>query len=291
MSLGPRGVLALVVVLATLGACRGGDDTTGALQPGDLYVALGDSYTAAPANGPPAAKDGCIRTTANYPHQVAERMDLKLTDVSCSGAMTEHVTRTQELGLVSRPPQIDAVSRETDLVTIGLGANDFNLFAGVAFACTRSRGADPTGSPCTTANAAAGAHSIERRIPQVQRRIAAVIRLVQRRAPKARIVVVGYPQIFPTAGPCEELPLADGDFPLARRFNELLVGAQKRAAAQTKVQYLDVFAATKGHDICAEEPWIAGAKPARPDAMFYHPYPEEQDAIADLLVGLLVSQR
>jgi lysophospholipase L1-like esterase len=287
----PLRVAAIVAAMALLSACVnwGGDPAPGEgqLREGDEYVALGDSYTAAPGTGPVEVKDGCLRSSTNYPHQVAERLDLKLIDVSCSGATTQHAVNPQALGTVSRPPQVDAVSGTTDLVTVSLGANDFNVFAGILFSCPALRAKDPAGAPCTALDAAAGKNSVKRRGAQIEKRIVEVVRLVKQRAPKARIIIVGYPQFFPVDGPCDQLPLAAGDFALARHVNELLVRAQLEAAAKLKVEYVDVFTATKGHDMCADEPWIAGLRPARPKAMFYHPFPKEQRVVADMLVKLL----
>jgi lysophospholipase L1-like esterase len=257
------------------------------LSKGDQYVAIGDSYTSAPRIGPRTDRIGCLQTTDNYPHQVAKRLGLELTDVSCGGATTQQLTRPQLLGNVSQPPQIDALSRTTDLVTISLGANDFGIFGGVVFVCPAVRAKDPTGAPCTTANAAAGKNSVEHRVASLEKRLVAVIELVKKRAPKAQVVVVGYPQFFPAAGPCDQLPLADGDFSLAHKVNKELVDVQKTAAAKSKVKYVDVFDATKGHDMCSAEPWMAGLKPGRADAMPYHPLPQEQRAVTDLLVDLL----
>jgi lysophospholipase L1-like esterase len=257
------------------------------LHKGDQYVAIGDSYTSAPRIGPPADRIGCLQTTDNYPHQVSRRLGLELTDVSCGGATTQQLTQPQQLGNISQPPQIDALSRTTDLVTISLGANDFGIFGGVVFVCPAVRAKDPTGEPCTAANAAAGKNSVEHRVASLEKRLVAVIELVKKRAPKARVVVVGYPQFFPSAGPCDQLPLADGDFPLAHKVNKELVQAQKDAAATSKVEYVDVFDATKGHDMCAAEPWMAGLRPGRADAMPYHPFPQEQHAVTELLVDLL----
>lgn len=279
----------MVLALAALSGCgnKAGDLAPKPIHKGDQYVALGDSYTAAPRTGPPAADDGCLQTTVNYPRLVAKRLDLDLTDVSCGGASTVQVTEAQPLGPHRAPPQKDALTGATDLVTISLGANDFNTFGAVLFFCPAVRAKDPTGAPCTEATDAAGQDSLERRIGQIATRLVAVIRLVKQRAPEARIVVVGYPQFFPKAGPCAQLPLAAGDYALARRVNVLLVAAQKKAAERTKVDYLDVFAATKGHDMCADDPWIAGVNLTRTDAQVYHPYPEEQRAVADLLVDHL----
>jgi lysophospholipase L1-like esterase len=282
----------IAVALSSLSAC--GDDAPRSAAPGqkqlregDQYVAIGDSYTSAPRTGPPTDRVGCLQTTMNYPHQVSRRLRLTLIDVSCGGATTEHLTRPQPLGDISQPAQIDALSSATDLVTIGLGANDFGVFGGVVYVCTSVRMKDPTGAPCTAANAAAGTNSVEDRIARLEKRLIAANELVKKRAPKARVVVVGYPQFFPAEGPCDQLPLADGDFPLAHRVNEQLVQAQKNAAAKSNVEYVDVFTATEGHDMCAADPWIAGLTPDRPAAMFYHPYPEEQNAVAELLVDLL----
>ncbi len=273
--------------MASLGACGEAAKDSNTLRKGDEYVALGDSYTAAPGTGPVAAKDGCLRSTTNYPHQVATRLGLKLTDVSCSGATTQHALNPQALGSISRPPQMDAVSGTTDLVTVSLGANDFNVFAGILFTCTALRAKDPAGAPCTALDTAAGKNSVEQRSVQIEKRIVALARLAKSRAPAARVVIVGYPQFFPSDGPCDQLPLAAGDYKLARRINELLVKAQRQAAATSKVEYLDVFTATEAHDMCAADPWIAGLNPDQPKAMFYHPYPREQRVVADLLVDLL----
>jgi lysophospholipase L1-like esterase len=255
------------------------------IEKGDEYVAIGDSYTSAPDTG--ASADTCFHTTTNYPHQVAARLGLKLKDVSCGGAKTDHVTAPQISGSTQRPPQADALSRGTRLVTVSLGANDFNTFTAATFGCIALRSADPSGAPCQKADATATGRTVEKNMDEIEQRIVDVIRLVAARAPRARIVVVGYPEFFPTTGPCEQLPLALGDYPFAHRINELLVRAQQRAAARTHAEYVDVFTASRGHDMCARDPWIAGLRPTRSGAMLLHPYPEEQRLVADLLVHLL----
>ena len=62
----------------------------------DRYVALGDSYTAAPLVPPTDTSNVCLRSGANYPALVAEAMPgTTLTDVSCSGATTANTTTPQ----------------------------------------------------------------------------------------------------------------------------------------------------------------------------------------------------
>ncbi|HUP99452.1 MAG TPA: SGNH/GDSL hydrolase family protein [Aeromicrobium sp.] len=256
-----------------------------AIEKGEEYVAIGDSYTSAPGTG--SSADNCFQTTTNYPHKIAARLGLKLKDVSCGGATTEHVSAPQILGSTRRPPQADAVSPDTDLVTISLGANDSNIFSAVTFGCITLRSRDPAGAPCQQSDAAAVGRTVEQNTEETEQHLVDAIRLVAARAPAARIVVVGYPEFFPTTGPCAQFPLALGDYPFAHRINELLVRAQKRAAARTQAEYVDVFTASQGHDMCARDPWIAGLRPTRSDAMLLHPYPEEQRLVAELLVHLL----
>jgi lysophospholipase L1-like esterase len=284
-----------LLVLLTMAGCSQGDGPgtppkagpvdVRAIEKGDEYVAIGDSYTSAPGTG--TSTDDCLQTTTNYPHKVAAKLGLKLKDVSCGGATTTNVTAPQTIGSTHRPPQGDALSRDTDLVTISLGANDFNTFGTVAFGCIALRTEDPPGAPCQKADAAATARTLEQNTQDTEQLLVDAIRLVAERAPSARIIVVGYPEFFPKSGPCAELPLALGDYAFAHRMNELLVRAQKRAATQTKVEYVDVFTASRGHDMCAKDPWIAGLHPTRTDARPFHPFPEEQQFVADLLIDLL----
>lgn len=291
--------LLIAGLVLTAGALVGvslwdGPDTTHEAGPrevrpinqGDEYVALGDSYTSAPGTGR-STDDACLQTAANYPHTVAEELGLRLTDVSCGGAKTNHVTESRIFRSTHHPPQADAISPGTDLVTVGIGGNDVNVFGVVAYVCTTLRARDPSGAPCQTDFAARRGSNIERRADRMEESLVGVIKHVAKGAPSARIVVVGYPELFPKAGPCEQLPLALGDYAFAYRINELVVRAQKRAAARTNVEYVDVFTASRGHNMCAKDPWIAGLRPTRSDAMPLHPYPEEQQLVADLLLDLL----
>jgi hypothetical protein len=48
------------------------------------YVALGSSFAAGPGIAPVVQK-AALRSGRNYPHQVAERLSLRLVDVTCTG--------------------------------------------------------------------------------------------------------------------------------------------------------------------------------------------------------------
>ena len=288
----PTAAAALVAV-ALLAGCQGEPPDVGAtngqpIGPHDEYVALGDSYTAAPFTGDKDSDDGCVRSDVNYPHLVAEELDLDLTDVSCGGATTDSLDTEQVTVEGSRrPPQLEALSEDTDLVTIGIGANDFNLFGSLVQQCVVVATQDPNGAPCTEADQKNGESEVEGRIDKIRTRLLFAIGQIADAAPNARVLVVGYPQFAPAAGTCEALPIAKGDYALARRFNELINLALVDAAAAADAEFVDVYTATEGHDICGEEPWIAGLEPRGDDAAPFHPYPEEQQAVADLIVRKL----
>lgn len=275
-------LLAAALVAVTLSAC----EKSSSSEP--EYVALGDSYTAGPLIGRPDGRNGCVRSHNNYPHLLAKKADLDLTDVSCSGAATDAVEGEQRVRARSIAPQIDAVSKDTDLVTIGLGLNDLGLSVRVFIKCVQLGMSDPTGAPCTEADQAAGANSIQAALDQMADRIGGVVDAVTARAPKAQIVLVGYPTIFPAEGTCSELAIAAADVPLVQHVVDSINATMATVAEDRGATYLDTATPSKGHDICADDPWIAGTAAAkgRP-GLAWHPYAEEQVVVADLLAELV----
>jgi lysophospholipase L1-like esterase len=254
------------------------------------YVALGDSYTAGP-NVPPVdtTSGGCFRSSGNYPSLVAGSLDPdEFVDASCGGATTVNTTDVQQTTSGTVPPQFDALDEQTDLVTIGLGGNDFNLFATLIGYCPTLREEDPTGAPCREAlDEQVGGDRLRDVLPRIRDRLADVVRGVRERAPQAEVLLVGYPEIIPEEGTCpERLPLATGDYPYAREVSEGLNAAVRAAARRVDVRYLDVAEVTAGHDICSDDPWVNGRQPAS-DAQIYHPFPEHQEAVAVLVLEAL----
>ena len=78
-------VLTVVVVVLL-----GGIGTSDPVRPTyHHYVAMGDSFTAAPFVPLTDVAYGCYRSSNNYPHLVAEALHIDdLRDRSCSGAQT-----------------------------------------------------------------------------------------------------------------------------------------------------------------------------------------------------------
>jgi hypothetical protein len=292
-----RTLIALAVLGAVLTGC--GSDPETAPPPGpaettgsptaaptryDQYVALGDSYTAAPLVPPTDTSNACLRSGVNYPALVARGMPgTALTDVSCSGAATENMTDPQRGMTGAVPPQFDALHHATDLVTIGLGGNDEGLFGAVLGDCTKLASSDPSGSPCAARFEGRTDASLDR----IRSNVAGVVAGVRERSPDARVLLVGYPQIVPESGTCDDLPLAEGDYAFARQVNEDLNDAVEEAAGDTDAEYVDVWEPSEGHDICGDEPWINGRVTAAGRALAYHPLAVEQAAVAELVLDVL----
>lgn len=282
--LGAASVLAACSTAPTHPHVSAAKNRTRAIVSGDRYVALGDSYTAAPYTGPTVADDGCIQSSTNYPHQLAAALGLRLDDVSCGGSLTSSITGSFKTSTGKRKvPQLDAVTRDTALVTVSIGANDGQVFAAMTSACLNYEHGAASGAPCRTIDAGAGRNqSNSAKIGRMELDLENVLAAVIRKAPEARVIVVGYPSIVPPAKPCAQFPFATGDVPWARHLNELLAHAQQQAARAVGAEYVDMLALSAGHDVCGAQPWIAGVKPVA-DAAPFHPYPVEQLAVANAL--------
>lgn len=278
---------ACLVLLLGLAACSEDVDATQnkrtVIKAGDAYVALGDSYTSGGYLGEQTGPAGCLQTDGNYPHLLAEALDLELSDASCGGAAPRHLEQPQLIGGERVSPQLDAVTEDTKLVTLGIGGNQDGVFASVVVTCVNLGGEAPGGEPCTDL-AEKNTVKLARIYDQIADDIHDAVGEILDRAPQARVVVVGYPQIVPATGWCPALPLAPADYGVAREVFSKVTGALEEGAREAGAEYVDVWSASEGHDICAADPWAAGAAPDPDRGGFaFHPYAEEHQAVADLL--------
>ena len=290
---------ALAAALLALTACSGTPEQTpaaplsggAAAEAGNLprpqrYVALGDSFTAAPLVPVTDVADGCFRSDGNYPSLLADALDLRLTDVSCSGATTRNLVRRQStVQEAFARPQLRVLDAGTDLVTLGIGGNDFGLFGGLVQTCLNLRSSDPQGAPC--ADSAVGKRLVSR-VPDVGRNVERALGRVQERAPHARVILVGYPQIAPSEGACPRLmPFAAGDVAFGDQVVRELDEALADAAAAAGVEYLDLYTASEGHDVCSAHPWVNGLRTQPGVALAFHPLAAGARATASLLEDLV----
>ncbi|MFI8347805.1 SGNH/GDSL hydrolase family protein [Streptomyces sp. NPDC085596] len=249
------------------------------------YVALGDSYTSGPLI-PRQVDANCARSDRNYPSLVAAgRRVGTFKDVSCSGATTAEMWRAQG----TNGPQLDAVNRGTDLVTVQIGGNDVG-FGSIIATCARLGTGDPTGNPCERSYRAAGydelAVAVARTAPKVDR----VLRAVRARAPHARVLLVGYPDLLPDdgSGCFPSVPFARGDFPYLRDTGKRVNLMLRLVAAWNRVEYVDTYGPTVGHDMCKApaERWIEPLQPASPAAPA-HPNERGEAAMATAVLDRL----
>jgi len=270
--------------LLGLGACVLGPPSTASIEPSAKYVAMGSSFAAGP--GIPdyyeASPAPCYRSTQNYAHQLAARLDLALTDVSCSGATTAHFTEPRG----SIPPQLDALTPDTRLVTITIGGNDLGYIGGLSAAsCAGLQKETGVESNCSPP----AAFPAELTFENLAQRMDAIAKEVRRRAPEAQLVFVDYLAVLPEAGTCAATPLdefaADGARYTARRLAEIT----RKVAGDNNASIITASEFSKGHDACSAEPWMHGyPRPGAPvSGAMYHPNVAGMTAVADALEKLL----
>lgn len=286
-----RIALAAATVMAALTASTAAASAgTPAQRPGAQgkeavrYVALGDSFSSGP--GMPDQTDvTCGRSARNYPSLIAAELGAaSFTDATCAGADTTHMTNPQE----TTPPQLDALRPDTTLVTIGIGGNDLDL-AGILTRCVVLGQVAPYGAPCKTSFTLLGTDEIGSRIATTAGKVSAVLAEIHGRSPRAEVLVVGYPAIFPDDGTAcrPTVPLATGDFPWIRdkekQLNSMLA---QQAGAQQDV-YVDAYAPSVGHDACkpAGVRWIEPADTA--EAAGFHPNAAGHRSTADAALATL----
>jgi lysophospholipase L1-like esterase len=267
------GLLLTVLLTVLLTACSSG--AVPAPKPPvprfERYVALGDSYSAGPLIPTTDLAGGCARSDHDYPSLVARRLHARtFVDVTCSGATTADLAGFQHPFPSSRvPPQLRAVTKGTDLVTIGIGGNDLDLFGTLVDTCTRLRSADPAGDPCTRHFAAR--HTLSSVARTIGARVRGALVAIRHKAPRATVVLVGYLRLVPDHGTCAALPLAAGDYAFGRRVSRALAAAMRQAAHRAGVLFVDMYAASRGHSVCSRHPWVNGAVTDRQRALAYHP--------------------
>ncbi|MBW1596691.1 SGNH/GDSL hydrolase family protein [Streptomyces sp. JJ38] len=212
------------------------------------YVNLGDSFSAGSGILPLAEGSNplCTQAAANYAHTLAEEHGYALTDVSCGGAQTSHFTSSQFPGVA---PQADALSEETDLVTMTIGGNDNNTFISAVLACG-SAGllTFGHGSPCQNIYGDSFEEAVR---TSTYANVVGALKTVKEKAPNARVAISGYPWLLPPTGGCFPfMPIARGDVPYLRDLQTTLNDAVERAAEATGAVYVDQSAASEGHDAC-----------------------------------------
>jgi lysophospholipase L1-like esterase len=251
-------------------------------RPGPM-VALGDSYTAgALLPSDLAARPlGCLRSTKAYPALVAAALGAPLTDAACASAGVSDMTAAQRSGIGTNPPQLSALAPDDSLVVLTLSGDDIG-FTNVLDECMELSFTDPWGSPCRAHYASGGTDQLAALVKAEAPRMTAVLADIAARAPRARIVMVGYPDLFPLSGGCwPAVPITGGDIAYLRGI-ELQLNAMLAADAKKgRATFVNTYTPTIGHDFCQPERIrdVEGLLPGS-WALPFHPNARGQAAIA-----------
>lgn len=236
-------------------------DSAAAEEPLD-YVALGDSYAAAPiVPENDWSQPACLNSKSGYPEVAADATGAQLTDVSCSGAKVSDFAGRQ-FGIM--PPQYDALGKKTDVVSLTIGGNDTNLVA-ATLSCLNVL-PEPSGFSCADRYTAGGRDKLAEDIDAWKPVLGKALATIRDRAPNARVYVVGYGDYIRKGGCFPTQPIWGKDADYIQGTVNKLSAALREGSAAHGATYVDGFAATAGHDSCAPpaERYTEGLIPTHP---------------------------
>ncbi|WP_291414171.1 SGNH/GDSL hydrolase family protein [Actinophytocola sp.] len=147
-------------------------------------VALGDSYGSGTGAGDyldgTGVANGCWRSSNSYSETLVARLrdrgrQVTFTNVTCSGASTAALSQSFK----GEPPQLDALSRNTNVVFLSIGTSDID-FAGYGLQCIAG---DCSGQVTQDQLA---------KLQGMGQNVAALLGEIKARSPRAKIVMSGY---------------------------------------------------------------------------------------------------
>ncbi len=249
------------------------------------YVAMGDSYSAGTGTIPDGEEPAGQRTDDAYGPEIAEARNYDLDHVAYGGATTENVLEGQG----DEPPQVDALSASTDVVTISIGGNDTG-FSDVAGECGNPLNSD---DDCLERVDEAQAF-IEDELPA---RLDEVYSEIDTRAPEAEVIVVGYPRLWDEDAGDDGNALPDFSDEEREQLNatgDLLAVTIGEQAEAYGFEYVDPRMTFEGHGVGSDEEYlngisadwgrILGGDPPVDDDSF-HPNEAGYDALGELVAA------
>jgi lysophospholipase L1-like esterase len=246
--------VAAVAVAALLTAAVLGAPLARADEP-PRYVAMGDSSAAGPGI-PDQVDAGCVRSNRNWPSYLGKILGVTPTDVTCTSAT-----------LASSVSQLGALSDDTDLVTIAIGANDIEMWQAFVHC-----GQPVDAAGCREILATRGV-DFDARISALGAQFRARLRAIRdESAPDVRVFVVGYLTYWSPGG-CPDRDAYSSsvaDF-MQDTFDKLMDGMETWAD-QENATYVDIRTPSRNHGLCqtgGSERWLDGN--VAPPRYAYHP--------------------
>ena len=262
-----RVVRILAVVAAVVAASLTTNSVAAAQSPVHFrvpnLVVLGDSYASGVGNTPylpeirPTTEDtSCKRSDAAYGELLADVGLVRLQAfVACSGATTAQVSGPGPNG--ETPPQIDSITRDTDVVTVQALGNDF-FFGEISFRCL----SDPTN--CSWQTHLKNGQTIREVVDSIPvqggANLKALYGAINQRlktvGSHARVIATDYPNLFGDGGGACRGFISPTLVDIARQMAGNLGATIKQAAADNGFRYAPVSALFSRHDVCDPVPAI-----------------------------------
>jgi lysophospholipase L1-like esterase len=202
------------------------------------YVALGDSYSSGVGAGSYYGSSGSCDRSANAYPVLWDSADApaSYTSVACSGATTSTVISSQ----------LSALSSSTTLVSITIGGNDVG-YTTVMETCVIF-----STSTCVSAIDTAEGEIAS----QLPGELNSVLADIKADAPNARVVVLGYPDLYDLSRSSGCIGLSTTDRTDLNQAADQLDAQIQAAAGRYRDVYGDVRAAFARHEICDPGSWL-----------------------------------
>jgi lysophospholipase L1-like esterase len=263
-------------------------ETTAGQAPAAAYVNIGDSFSAGEGTYPPyqpgtdTGTNKCHRSDRSYSGQYVGMSSRyhAVRNAACAGAVTRDITQppgdvnSMQIPSKGEPAQTAALGAGTSLVTMTIGGNDLDL-GGIFNTCY--------GRVWPAQVDACFASSFDKaffgRVDALRSTLDDTYTAVRNAAPHATIVVLTYPQTYPTAYNPRECNLRNrGNLETSQHQLDLIhqviarLDAVVRAAAHDKgFTVLDEERAFAGHEECTAQPWVQGINNFGNDDESLHP--------------------
>ena len=234
-------------VLAALALTAGFAAAPATADPQPIYIGLGDSYAAGTGGGAylpnsfPAPTD-CRQTVSAYSTQLSG------ANWGCFGYTTEGVSAV--VTGASLDPATSPFLAKASVITVTVGGNDIDTGA-VAANCVPST--------ATAGCRAALFNSLAVKLPQLPAKIKAMVALIKQKAPRAKVVLTGYPRLFTV----NDFMTAEQKT-AAKTINsaaDLLNATIALSALATRTKYVSVTNQFINHGVGSADPWIVGLQP------------------------------
>lgn len=281
------------------------------VPPAPTYVAMGDSFSSGEGNPPfeagtdqgGANENRCHRGSQAYPRLLQNDPNLDLgamAFVACSGATTSNVIN----GKYGEDPQVDALSADTEVVTITVGGNDIK-FREFALACVFSNCSSTSDEYQESWDIMTDSNRSDYLPDKLEAVFAAMANKLTANNTVVDVYVLGYPKVITQASwtettssnPNNCLYMSEASASVAEAIIAKLNSTIEEAVEDyddPRFVYVDPLASGSpfiGHELCRGDGYFRGLESAGifggNDAYVFHPNQDGQDAYRQIMADAL----